>query len=270
MVRAPNRGPLGLRIPDVQAFNWQTSDGISVLNAGTFRIQRRLVKGIGGGVTYTLAKSMDNASNIGGGADGRRAERPGSRGRVGALELRPAAPGIVGSLVRAAVRAEQALAAQRRADGGGARRTGAARRTSPGSRARRLRRASSTRPATSRAAPTARCAPTTTATSSRCRTRRSSDFFNTARVLDPGRRHLRQRAAQPDHRSGQPPAQRAVVARHADGRQPRRHAPGRRRPTCSTWSTSPAIDTVVNSPTFGQVLSVRPMRSAQLNFRFRF
>ena len=31
-----------------------------------------------------------------------------------------------------------------------------------------------------------------------------------------------------------------------------------------------AIDTSVNSPTFGQVLSVRPMRSAQLNLRFRY
>ena len=31
-----------------------------------------------------------------------------------------------------------------------------------------------------------------------------------------------------------------------------------------------AIDTVVNSPTFGKVLSVRPMRSMQLGFRFRF
>ena len=31
-----------------------------------------------------------------------------------------------------------------------------------------------------------------------------------------------------------------------------------------------AIDTIVNSPTFGQVLSVRPMRSAQLTVRFRF
>ena len=30
------------------------------------------------------------------------------------------------------------------------------------------------------------------------------------------------------------------------------------------------IDTVVNSPTFGQVLSVRPMRSMKLNLRFRF
>ena len=31
-----------------------------------------------------------------------------------------------------------------------------------------------------------------------------------------------------------------------------------------------AIDTVVNSPTFGQVLSVRPMRSVTANLRFRF
>jgi hypothetical protein len=31
-----------------------------------------------------------------------------------------------------------------------------------------------------------------------------------------------------------------------------------------------AIDTIVNSPTFGQVTSVRPMRSVQLNLRFRF
>ena len=31
-----------------------------------------------------------------------------------------------------------------------------------------------------------------------------------------------------------------------------------------------AIDTIVNSPTFGQVLAVRPMRSMQANLRFRF
>lgn len=30
------------------------------------------------------------------------------------------------------------------------------------------------------------------------------------------------------------------------------------------------VDTWVNSPSFGQVLGVRPMRSAQLNLRFRF
>jgi hypothetical protein len=31
-----------------------------------------------------------------------------------------------------------------------------------------------------------------------------------------------------------------------------------------------AIDTVVNSPTFGRVIGVRPMRSVQLFMRFRF
>ena len=30
------------------------------------------------------------------------------------------------------------------------------------------------------------------------------------------------------------------------------------------------VDTIVNSRTFGQVLSVRPMRSMQVNLRFRF
>lgn len=67
IVRAPNRGPDGLRIPGVQPFLWQTSEGSSVLHAATFRASRRPVKGIGGGVTYTLAKSRDNASSIGGG-----------------------------------------------------------------------------------------------------------------------------------------------------------------------------------------------------------
>lgn len=68
IVRAPNRGPDGLRIAGVQPFLWQTSEGASVLNAGTFRALRRPVKGIGGSVTYTLAKSRDNASTIGGGS----------------------------------------------------------------------------------------------------------------------------------------------------------------------------------------------------------
>jgi trimeric autotransporter adhesin len=68
IVRAPNRGPTGLRIAGVQPFLWQTSEGASVLHAGTFRLLRRPVRGIGGGVTYTLARSRDNASTIGGGA----------------------------------------------------------------------------------------------------------------------------------------------------------------------------------------------------------
>ncbi|HTI38652.1 MAG TPA: carboxypeptidase regulatory-like domain-containing protein [Vicinamibacterales bacterium] len=68
IVRAPNRGPTGLRIPDVQAFLWQTSEGASVLHAGTFRLQKRQSHGIGGNLTYTLGRSRDDASTVGGGA----------------------------------------------------------------------------------------------------------------------------------------------------------------------------------------------------------
>ncbi len=70
VVRAPNRGPTGLRIDGVQPFLWETSEGASVLHSGTFRVQRRQVKGLGGGVTYTLARSRDNAPSIGGGGGG--------------------------------------------------------------------------------------------------------------------------------------------------------------------------------------------------------
>jgi hypothetical protein len=67
MVRAPNRDPDGLRIPDAQPFLWQSSEASSTLHGATFRVQRRPVRGIGGGVTYTLARSRDNASTLGGG-----------------------------------------------------------------------------------------------------------------------------------------------------------------------------------------------------------
>jgi hypothetical protein len=67
VVRAPNRGPTGLRIEDVQPFLWETSEGESILHSATFRVQRRQVRGLGGGLQYTLAKSRDNAPSIGGG-----------------------------------------------------------------------------------------------------------------------------------------------------------------------------------------------------------
>ena len=67
IVRAPNRGPSGLRIEGVQPFLWQSSEGGSELHAGSFRLRRRPVKGIGFGASYTIAKSRDNASTIGGG-----------------------------------------------------------------------------------------------------------------------------------------------------------------------------------------------------------
>ncbi|HEX6464121.1 MAG TPA: hypothetical protein VFZ98_06705, partial [Vicinamibacterales bacterium] len=69
IVRAPNRTASGLLIDSIQSYLYQTSGGISVLNAGTIRLQRHFVHGIGGTVSYTLAKSMDNASNTGGGGN---------------------------------------------------------------------------------------------------------------------------------------------------------------------------------------------------------
>ncbi|NOT43185.1 MAG: TonB-dependent receptor, partial [Acidobacteria bacterium] len=67
MLRAPNRGPDGLRIEGVQPFTWQTSQGTSILHSTTLRLQRRQARGIGTRVSYTLAKSIDNASSLSGG-----------------------------------------------------------------------------------------------------------------------------------------------------------------------------------------------------------
>lgn len=66
IVRAPNRGPSGLLLADVQPFEWQSSEGSSRLHAADFRLTRRPVRGVGGGLTYTLARSRDNASSMGG------------------------------------------------------------------------------------------------------------------------------------------------------------------------------------------------------------
>lgn len=68
LLRAPNRGPDGLRIEGVQPFLWQTSEGTSILHSATFRLRKQQTRGIAGNVSYTLAKSMDDASSVGGGA----------------------------------------------------------------------------------------------------------------------------------------------------------------------------------------------------------
>jgi hypothetical protein len=65
ILRAPNRGPDGLLIPDVQAFTWESSGGNSILNAGVFQVRRKLAGGVSGDLSYTLARSMDNASSLG-------------------------------------------------------------------------------------------------------------------------------------------------------------------------------------------------------------
>ncbi len=68
MVQAPNRGPTGLLIPGVQAFLWQSSAGSSILHSGSLRVRKRMQHGISFGGTYVYSKSIDNASSIGGGA----------------------------------------------------------------------------------------------------------------------------------------------------------------------------------------------------------
>jgi hypothetical protein len=63
----PNRSLTGLRITDVQAFNYEESAGSSSANAGSVRVRKRLQAGISLGGTYTFSKSIDDASTIGGG-----------------------------------------------------------------------------------------------------------------------------------------------------------------------------------------------------------
>jgi trimeric autotransporter adhesin len=65
--RAPNRDPTGLRIEGVQPFIWESSGARSLMNSLSLRISRRLAQGLSGSATYTLSKSMDDASSIGGG-----------------------------------------------------------------------------------------------------------------------------------------------------------------------------------------------------------
>jgi hypothetical protein len=66
ILRAPNRTPTGLRIDGVPPFIWESSGGNSIMDALTLRFRRRLTSGIGASASYTLSKSIDNASSIGG------------------------------------------------------------------------------------------------------------------------------------------------------------------------------------------------------------
>src|SRR5262249_3587849 len=55
IVRAPNRGPNGLRIAGVQPFLYESSEGESTMNALTLRIRRRLTHGLAASASYTLS-----------------------------------------------------------------------------------------------------------------------------------------------------------------------------------------------------------------------
>jgi hypothetical protein len=68
ILRAPALGPDGVLIAGVQPFIFESSDGRSIMNGGTFQVQRRLANGYGGGVSYTVARAMDNAASLGAGS----------------------------------------------------------------------------------------------------------------------------------------------------------------------------------------------------------
>ena len=68
ILRAPNRGPDGVRIADVAPFLYESSGGDSILHALTLRVRKRLAGGFAANASYTLSRSIDDASSIGGGA----------------------------------------------------------------------------------------------------------------------------------------------------------------------------------------------------------
>ena len=138
-----------------------------MLHSATFRLQRRQVRGFGGSVTYTLARSRDNAPSIGGGGTEHRRRRP-ERSDLEAewalsnFDRRHRSNANV--QLRPAVRSQPAVAGQRR-DAGRvlARTTGALTATVLARRRHAAHRARAGRVARRRAGRrTARCAPTTT------------------------------------------------------------------------------------------------------------
>jgi hypothetical protein len=67
LVRAPNRNPDGsIRIDGVAPFLWESSQADSISNSLSVRIRRRMTNGLGASASYILSKSMDDASSIGG------------------------------------------------------------------------------------------------------------------------------------------------------------------------------------------------------------
>ncbi len=73
--RLPNRSASGSPltaeerrlIGNAVGFTFDTSDGNSIYHAGQFRLSRRFRRGLSGNLMYTFAKSIDDASTLGGG-----------------------------------------------------------------------------------------------------------------------------------------------------------------------------------------------------------
>ena len=268
MLRAPNRGPDGLLLADVQAFTWQAAEGRSILAAGNFRVRRRPVKGIGFGATYTLARSRDNTTATGGNAtvaqddqnlDAEWALSSFDRRHQFAADISIELPfgqnrpwlnggGFWATLLRELVgqrelHVELGHAADPASLGRGGRRGARHQRHAPrqiqrsAGRTSTIRRSisSSTRSAFTRPLP--------------------GEFGNALRnmIVGPGNRQLNATFSR-DLRMGR-------------NRSLSLQLNATNLFNMVQWS---GIDTNVNSLTFGQVTSVRPMRSVQLNLRFRF
>lgn len=67
ILEAPNRTATGALFPGVQPFYWEDSVGDSTANAVSVRVRKRLQAGFSIGGRYTFSKSLDNASTIGNG-----------------------------------------------------------------------------------------------------------------------------------------------------------------------------------------------------------
>jgi hypothetical protein len=68
ILEAPNRTASGLFNNNLPPFNFELSQGNSIAHAGTVRLRKRLRHGVSIGGSYTYSKSIDDASTIGGGA----------------------------------------------------------------------------------------------------------------------------------------------------------------------------------------------------------
>jgi hypothetical protein len=252
----------------VQAFLWQTSEGSSVLHAGTFRLQRRPIKGVGGAVTYTLAKSRDNASSMGGGGSTvaqndkdlaaewalssfNRRHQLSANANI-ELPFGPNRPWLSGGGTWAALLRDWRAAVTFTWQSGTpltARVQGAATEVAQGTNG--TLRSDYLGGAIQLANPTIDRFFNTTAFAAP-----APGLFGTSSrnmIIGPGSKMLNANFAR-DLRLGGTKA--LTVQLTASNLL-----------NLVNYGT---VDTVVNSPTFGQVLSVRPMRSMQLNFRFRF
>jgi len=68
VLTAPNSTATGILVPGVQPYYYEASEGDSTANAGSVRLRKRLAQGVSLGGTFTWSKSLDNASTIGAGS----------------------------------------------------------------------------------------------------------------------------------------------------------------------------------------------------------